>query len=238
MMTTGSRVPIKNHILAALPEPDREKLLAHLEVFSLTHSIVLYEMGDSIKYIYFPNSGMVSLISHTPQGETLEVGIIGNEGVVGLSVFLETKFSPYRTLVQGAGEALRMKADRFIDECNRLTSLQRLMRHYTQARINQLTQTSICNRFHTIETRLCRWLLQCQDWMQSDELPLTQDLLAYMLGTHRPGVTLAAGALQTAGLIQYHRGQIIILDRERLQEASCDCYLIIREAVDWLANTT
>jgi CRP-like cAMP-binding protein len=228
---------IENRILAALPDSEREQLLAHLEPFTLDHSAVLYDMGDRIEYVYFPNSGMVSLISHTEEGETLEVGIVGYEGIVGLSVFLEAYESQYRTLVQSTGQAFRMKADIFQSECERRASLRSLIRRYTHARMTQITQAAICNRFHTLEARLCRWLVQSQDCVKSDELELTQDFIAMMLGTHRPGVSLTAGILQTAGLIRYSRGHITILDRQRLEASSCECFKVIRHAIDGFTKT-
>jgi CRP-like cAMP-binding protein len=187
-------------------------------------------------YVYFPNTGMVSLVSIIEDGSTLEVGITGYEGVVGLSVFLGVEESQYRLLVQGKGEAFSMKAETFKAECNREPSLQKLMLRYTQALMTQITQSAICNRFHDVESRLCRWLLQSQDCMRSSELHLTQDFLATMLGVHRPGVTIAAGILQSAGLIHYNRGRIAILDRKRLESASCECYGVIKEAFSWLPD--
>lgn len=223
---------VENRILAALPVPDREQLIARMEPFTLDHSAVLHDIGDHIKYVYFPNSGMVSLISLTEEGETLEVGITGYEGVVGLSVFLEAYESQYRTLVQGSGHAFRMKADDFLSECERRAPLRRLVRRYTHARITHITQSAVCIRFHTLEARLCRWLLLSQDCVKSDELELTQDFIAMMLGTHRPGVSLTAGTLQNEGLIRYSRGHITILDRERLEASSCECYKVIKNSLD------
>jgi CRP-like cAMP-binding protein len=229
--------PIENLILSALPDSEREQMLAHMEPFTLDHSAVLYDIGDRVEHVYFPNSGMVSLISHTEEGETLEVGIVGYEGMIGLSVFLGAYESQYRTLVQSAGDALRMKSDVFIAECDRRASLPSLMRRYTQMRMTQIIQASICNRFHTLEARLCRWLLQSQDCVNSSELELTQDFIAMMLGTHRPGVSLTAGMLQNAGLIRYSRGHITILDRQRLEASSCECYKIIRQAINRFSKT-
>jgi CRP-like cAMP-binding protein len=223
---------IENRILAALPGSDRDQLLALMEPFTLEHSSVLYDIGERVGYVYFPNSGMVSLISHTEEGETLEVGIVGYEGLVGLAVFFESYESQYRTLVQSTGFAFRMRANAFLSECDRRAPLQSLIRRYTQARMTQITQAAICIRFHTLEARLSRWLLQSQDCVKSNELELTQDFIAMMLGTHRPGVSLTAGMLQNAGLIHYSRGHITILDREQLEASSCECYGVIRHAID------
>jgi CRP-like cAMP-binding protein len=228
---------IENRILATLPAAEREPLLAHLEPFTLDHSVVLYEIGDRIEYVYFVNSGMVSLISITEDGDLLEVGIIGYEGLVGLSVFLETTASQYRTLVQSTGEAFKMKADIFTAECDHRPALRSLIRRYTHARMTQIIQAAVCNRFHSLEARLCRWLLQSQDIVKSNELELTQDFLAMMLGVHRPGVSMVAGTLQNAGLIRYSRGHITILDRQRLEASSCECYKIIRQAIEGVAKT-
>ena len=237
MNSTPSGPPIENRILAALPDSERAPLLAHMESFRLDHSAVLYEIGDRIEYVYFVNSGMISLISITEEGEILEVGVVGHEGMVGLSVFLEAGESKYRTLVQGQGAAFRMKADSFTAECDRRAPLRRLMRRYTNVWMIQITQAAVCNRFHTLEARLCRWLLQSQDIMKSNELELTQDFLAMMLGVHRPGVSMVAGTLQTAGLIRYSRGHITLLDRQRLEASSCECYRVIRQAIDNFTRT-
>jgi CRP-like cAMP-binding protein len=225
-----------NRLLAALSPENYERLTPHLESFHLKHSAVLAEIGDRMEYVYFLTSGMISLVSHTDEGGTLEVGITGYEGFVGLSVFLGVDDAQYRLLVQGEGEAFRIKAKTFKAECHRETSLHTIMLRYTQALMTQITQAAICNRYHDVEARLCRWLLQSQDCMRSSELQLTQDFLAMMLGVHRPGVTIAAGILQSAGLIQYNRGHITILDRNRLESASCDCYRVIKEAFSWLPD--
>ena len=231
-----SHSPIENRILAALPSLDREQMLAHLEPFSLNHSEVLYETGDPMQYVYFVNSGMVSMVSTTEEGNTLEVGIIGYEGVVGFVVFLGAEATRYRFVVQGTGDALRMTADKFKAACEQRSSLRGLILGYTQARMTQITQAAICNHFHSIESRLCRWLLESLSCMKSNELELTQDFLAMMLGTHRPSITIAAGILQSAGMIRYNRGHITVLNRRALEEASCECYRVIRRALNWFAE--
>jgi CRP-like cAMP-binding protein len=233
-MSNETHTEVKNRILAALPEQERSQFLAHLEPFHLKHSAVLNEIGDRVEYVYFPNSGMVSLVSHTQEGGTLEVGIVGYEGIVNLSVFLGIDESQYRLLVQGEGDSLRMKTGAFRAECERGASLQTTLRRYTQAMLTNITQAAICNRFHDVEARLCRWLLQSQDCMRSNELQLTQDFLAIMLGVHRPAVSIAAGVVQMAGLIKYNRGHITVLDRNGLEAASCECYGVIKEAFNWL----
>lgn len=226
----------RNRLLAALPSESFNRLTPHLETFYLQYSVVLAEVGDRLEYVYFPNTGMVSLLSHTEDGGTLEVGITGPEGVTGLSVFLGVDESQYRLIVQGKGDAFKMKAETFKAECNREPALQKNILLYTQALMTQVTQAAICNRFHDVEARLCRWLLQSEDSMRSSELHLTQDFLATMLGVHRPAVTLAAGILQSAGLIQYNRGRIAILDRDRLESSSCECYEVVKKAFSWLPD--
>jgi CRP-like cAMP-binding protein len=230
-MNTKIRTAIENRILGALPDHERRHLLRYLEPFPLAAGAALYESGDLIKHVYFVNSGIVSLVVNTAEGDTLEVGIVGYEGVVGYSVYLDSDESPFKMLVQAGGNAFRMSAGTFKNECKRRGSLERIIRRYTLARMTQITQAAICNRFHTIEARLCRWLLESQDCMHSDNIYLTQSFLALMLGTHRPTVTLAAGVLQDAGLIDYSRGRVTILDRPRLEAATCECYRITRKAL-------
>lgn len=233
MNTHSSHLPIENRLLAALPEKAQAQLLPHLQSFPLVLSTVLYDIDDPIQYVYFPNSGMISLLSHTAEGETLELGIIGKEGMAGIAVFLGEKRAQHRHLVQGQGEALRMKADLFKAKCEELPSLIPVLHKYVHALLTKLNQLVLCNRFHSSEERLCRWLLQCQDCMQADELHLTQEFLAFMLGVHRPAVTLAARLLQSAGLIRYSRGNLKILDQEGLEAVSCECYKVVRNAINW-----
>jgi CRP-like cAMP-binding protein len=232
MNNIDSLIHTGNHILASLTKQDREGLLSDLEPVSLRLSQVLYEMGDVIDYVYFPNSGMCSLVCHTEEGGSLEVGIVGYEGMVELSAFFGGNISQYRVIVQGEGVAWRMRAGAFRQAFKQACSLQTTMQSYIQVVIAQITQSAICSHFHLIESRLCRWLLLCQDVVQSNELQLTQEFLSYMLGSRRAGVSVAAGALQSQGLIEYNRGHITILDRERLEAASCECYGTIRKALD------
>jgi CRP-like cAMP-binding protein len=229
MNKTDSRVTVKNHILSSLSEKDCDELLSDLQPVSLTLSQVIYEMGDTIDYVHFPNSGMCSLVSHTKDGNSLEVGMVGHDGVIDLAAFLGDEKIQYRVIVQGEGDALRVRADAFKKACKQSDSLRTVMLRYTQAVMAQLNQAALCNRFHPIESRLCRWLLQSQDVVQSNELQLTQEFISYMLGVRRAGITVAAGAVQSLGLIRYNRGHITILDREGLKVASCECYEIISE---------
>jgi CRP-like cAMP-binding protein len=221
----------ENLILSALPIDVRNQLLSQLESVSLTYSEVLYEIDDPINHVYFPTSGMVSLVSTTREGQSLEVGIVGCEGYVGLPIFLDDSVSPYRMIVQAEGTALRMKVAAFKALCDQHASLQELLHRYAQLLMREITQSALCICFHHLEARFCRWLLVCQDKVKSDEFHLTQEFLADMLGVRRAGVTVAAGAIQSLGLIRYNRGTITIADREGLMAASCECYGISREAI-------
>ena len=224
-----SSVHVKNYILSSVSENDRDELLPDLQLVSLRHSEVLYEMGDAIDYVHFPNSGMCSLVSHTKDGDSLGVGAVGYDGIIDLAAFFGDETIQYRVIVQSEGDALRVSAAAFKKACKRSDSLRAVLLRYTQAVITQLNQAAVCNRFHPVESRLCRWLLQCQDLVRSGELQLTQEFIAYMLGVRRAGITVAAGAIQSLGLIHCNRGHITIVDREGLKAASCECYEIISE---------
>jgi CRP-like cAMP-binding protein len=217
-----------------LPADIRNQLLSQLEPVHLPFSEVLYEIDDPVDYIYFLNSGMVSMVSSTYEGESLEVGIVTYEGYLGLPIFLKDTASAYRMIVQAEGNALRMKVDTFKAMCNEHARLQEVLHRYTQSLIREVTQSALCICFHQLEARLCRWLLFCQDAVKSETLHLTQEFLADMLGVRRAGVTGAAGTIQDKGLISYSRGRITILDRQGLEAASCECYKAIKEAFAWL----
>ena len=234
MSATESNAPIENRILLHLPATDREQLLPGLEPVRLNFGQVLYSMGAAIDYVYFHNRGMSSLISYTEEGGNIEVGMVGYEGVTGLQVFLGTGLSDHHAVMQLADDCLRMPADQFRQACAQLASLRAVMLRYTQAMMTQLTQSVVCARFHSIEQRLCRWLLISQDAVRSDDIRLTQEFLAAMLGVNRPGVTIAARLIQSVGMIDYNRGRIRILDRQGLEAASCECYGVIRNAFGWL----
>ena len=225
---------IANRILLNLTPADRKPLRAALEPIHLPFGQVLYNIGSAIDFVYFHNTGMSSLISYTQEGGRIEVGMVGYEGVTGLQAFLGTGISDHYAVMQLADEGLRMPADQFKQACAALPSLQTMMLRYTQTMMTQFTQSVVCTRFHSIEQRLCRWLLTSQDAVRSDEIRLTQEFLAAMLGVNRPGVTLAARLLQNAGLIDYRRGLILILDRQGLEAASCECYAVIAGAFGWL----
>ena len=229
---TDPRTKIENRLLRALPGKEYKHLIAHLEQVPLTFAEVLYEPGDTIEYVYFPNVGIISLLSTVEDRSTLEIGVIGNEGMVGISVLLGVNTSPTRVLVQGEGSAMKMKAAAFRKAVNGDGSLQRLLHLSAHALMTQISQSVACNRFHTVEARLARWLLMTHDRMGTDEFRLTQQFLSDMLGVRRVGVTNAATALQKDKLITYSRGRITVLNRAGLEAASCKCYSIIKAEYD------
>jgi CRP-like cAMP-binding protein len=228
------REPINNQLLAALSGAEYQRLTPHLEPVTLSFGEILYEPGETIRHIYFPNHGLVSLLSMVEERSTLEVGVVGKEGMVGISVFLGASSSLNRALVQGAGTALMMKAGALRKHVGHEGPLPELLRLYTHSLLAQVSQTAACNRFHAVEARLARWLLMTHDRLQTDEFRLTQEFLSDMLGVRREGVTGAARALQQKKLISYVRGQITVLDRTGLEAASCKCYELVR--VDDLAK--
>jgi CRP-like cAMP-binding protein len=225
---------IENQILAALPRQEYERILPHLEhvTFSLGESI--YESGKHMKHIYFPTTSIVSLLYTMENGASAEIGVVGNEGVVGIALFMGGDTAPNRAIVQSAGDALKMKAAALRNEFIRAGMFQLLLLRYTQALITQISQTAVCNRLHTIEQQLARWLLLSHDRLQSDELKMTQELIANMLGVRRAGVTYAAGRLQAEGLIEYTRGRIMILNRVGLEATVCECYQVVKDEYDRL----
>jgi CRP-like cAMP-binding protein len=240
LLMTGSADkpnPLENRILAALPREEQDRLRALLEPVTLTRSQVLYEREGPLNYAYFPQSSLVSLVSWTEEGAQLEVGLVGNEGMVGLPVLLGGKRALHRAIVQVPDGALRMRVDKLRAEFKRGGPLSDLLLGYTHYVLGQTTQSAICNRFHNTEERLCRWLLMARDSLGSKTLPLTQEFLAQMLGARRPGVTITAGLLQSAGLIRYRRGHITITDPEGLESAACECYRILKEQSDGFLNT-
>jgi CRP-like cAMP-binding protein len=220
--------PVTNRLLAALSGKEYQRLQPHLEQVALSFGEILYEPGEIIRYVYFPNHGIISLLSLAEERSPLEVGIVGNEGMVGIPVFLGAAASLNRALVQGAGTALRMKAGDMRKYVGHEGRLPNLLRQYTYSLLAQISQTAACNRFHTVEARLARWLLLTHDRLQSNEFPLTQQFLSDMLGVRREGVTSAARILQRERLISYVRGEIMILNRAGLEAASCKCYEIVK----------
>jgi CRP-like cAMP-binding protein len=218
-----------NQLLAALSIEDYQRLAPHLELVTLRPQQVLYEVGEPILNVYFPNRSIISLINTMEDGATIEVGLVGREGMVGIPVILDDDVSIHRAFVKIPDTALRVRADILKAEFNQGGTLQRLLLRYTQLLLVQLSQAAACNRFHTIEERLARQLLLIQDSLQTSEFPLTQEFLAQILGTRRSGVTVAAGAFNQAGMIRYSRGRITILNREGLEATSCECYQVIRK---------
>jgi CRP-like cAMP-binding protein len=229
---TALRAPPTNRLLAALPRDEYRRLLPKLEPFPLVFGEVIYEPGDLIRHIYFPISGIISLLATVEDRASLEVGIVGREGMVGLPAFMGVKTSRNRAVVQGGGAAMRMKARAFRNECDDGGSLPRLLRRYTHTRLTQIAQGAACNRFHPIDARLARWLLMTRDRMETDEFQLTQEFLSNMLGVRREGVNKAAGALQKQRLISYSPGTLTTLNRAGLEAAACQCYGVITEEYD------
>lgn len=218
-----------NRLLAALPETDYQRLIPHLEQVDLELGKVLYQVGEPIDYVYFPHSSLVSLVMVLQDGSTAEVGLVGGNGMVGVPVVLGSDISFTLAIVQVADGAVRMRADQLKAEFRRGGALQALLLRYVQALLAQVSQTAACNRLHTLEARLARWMLLVQDAINSNELQLTQEFIAQMLGVRRSGVTVAAGALQQADLIHYNRGKITVLNRKGLEKVSCECYRVIEE---------
>lgn len=223
---------VANRILAALLEEEYARLFPHAELVHVEKGEILFMAGDRIERVFFPLSGMISLLSTTGNGATIEVAMVGSEGMVGLPVVMSIDKSPYEVMVQMAGDALVAGADDAKEEFKRGGRLHDMTLRYTHVLITQISQSAVCNRFHTVEKRLCRWLLVAHDCINSNTIDLTQETIAHMLGIPRTGVTMAAGSLQRAGLIRYSRGKIVILDREKLRATSCECYEIIKDEVD------
>ncbi|HWS99995.1 MAG TPA: Crp/Fnr family transcriptional regulator [Pyrinomonadaceae bacterium] len=229
-----SRFPAVNKILAALPRQEYAHLFAQLEPTHLARSKVLYEFGDPVRQAYFVTNGMVSLLSIAQNGATTEVSMVGNEGMLGVPIILGVDAAPYRVMVQLPGAALRLRAEVLRREFQRGGPLQALVLRYIHLLILQISQSASCNRFHTIEQRLCRWLLISRDRINSDRIDLTQEALSHMLGAPRSRVSLTVGTLKRAGLIQHARGSIVILDRTRLEMCACECYKVVTAGINYL----
>ena len=224
LMRVADRVPVANKLLAALPRAEHRRLLASLEPVTLAFGEILYEPGDAIRHVYFPNDSLVSLITLADRHLALEVGMVGREGMVGVAFALGIGVSPVRALVQGGGTAMRMKAAPFRRELRQSLPLQREVLLYTHELMVQVAQTAACNRFHVVEARLARWLLMTRDRVRSDHFRLTQEFIGHMLGVRRVGVTNAAHALKQRRLIDYSRGNIEIINGPGLEAAACACY--------------
>jgi len=232
------QIPQQNHLLAALPPGDYERLAPHLELIPLKLGEVLYEPGVRLRYVYFPTTSIVSLLYVMEDGASAEIAIVGNEGILGISLFMGGETTPSRAVVQSAGYGYRLKAQLLKDEFQRFGPMLHLLLRYTQALITQMAQTAVCNRHHSVDQQLCRWLLLSLDRLASNELSMTQELIANMLGVRREGVTEAAGKLQEARLISYRRGRITVLDRPGLEARCCECYEVVKKELDRLLPYT
>ena len=223
-----------NRILHALPAPERERLYPHLQLVPMSLGTVVYESGARLRHIYFPTNSIISLLYVLKDGESAEIAVVGNEGAVGVSLFMGGETTPSRAVVQSAGNAYRLSGSRLKQEFGRHGQMLTLLLRYTQSLITQMAQTAVCNRHHALDQQLCRWLLLSLDRLDGNELKMTQELIANMLGVRREGVTEAAGRLQKQGVIRYARGKITVLDRPRLEKLSCECYDVVKKETDRL----
>jgi CRP-like cAMP-binding protein len=228
--------PKQNHLLAALGQGDFERVAPHLELVDMPLGEALYESGGRLQHVYFPTTSIVSLLYVMEDGSSAEIAVVGNEGILGISLFMGGETTPSRAVVQSAGHGFRLKSQLLKQEFNRAGPMMHLLLRYTQALITQMAQTAVCNRHHSVEQQLCRWLLLSLDRLSSYELTMTQELIANMLGVRREGVTEAAGNLRRAGLIRYSRGRITVIDRERLEQEVCECYEVVKKEFDRLLS--
>lgn len=224
----------KNKLLASLPDEEFERWHPHLEPFEFTLGLVLYESGIVLSHVYFPTTAIVSLLNVMKDGSSAEVAVVGNEGIVGISLFMGGESTPSRAVVQSSGSGFRLKSRMIKEEFSRSVPVLHLLLRYTQALITQMAQTAVCNRHHSLDQQLCRWLLLSLDRLEGADLVMTQELIANMLGVRREGVTEAALKLQKAGLISYSRGRITVLDRPGMEERSCECYAVVKKEYDRL----
>lgn len=228
--------PKQNHLLAALPPSEFERIAPDLELVTLKLGEVLYESGGRLTHVYFPTDSIVSLLYVMENGASAEIAVVGNEGILGISLFMGGETTPSRAVVQSGGLGYRLRAQQLKQEFNRGGPMMHLLLRYTQALITQMSQTAVCNRHHSVDQQLCRWLLLSLDRLPSDELIMTQELIANMLGVRREGVTAAAGKLRDAGIIQYSRGRIKVLDRAKLEAQVCECYAVVKKEFDRLLS--
>jgi len=226
--------PLQNRLLAALPDAEWQRWLPKLEAVPLPLGSVLYESGGTLSHVYFPTTAIVSLLYVMESGASAEIAVVGNEGLVGISLFMGGDSTPSRAVVQSAGQGYRLAAAAMQQEFDRAGAAMHLLLRYTQALITQMAQTAVCNRHHSLDQQLCRWLLLSLDRLQGNELKMTQELIANMLGVRREGVTEGATRLQQAGLIRYARGHITVLDRAGLEARTCECYAVVRKEYDRL----
>ena len=236
-VSNRAKTRTNNRLLDALPSEEYARLLPGLQKVSFPLGEVVYEFGGHLDYVYFPTSAIVSLLYTMENGASAEMGLTGNDGVVGIALFMGGGTMPNRAVVQSAGDALRMKAKLLQDEFARGGKFQHLLLRYTQALITQISQTAVCNRLHSVDQQLCRWLLLSHDRVKADELIMTQELIADMLGVRREGVTVAAGRLQDDGAISYVRGHIKILNRAKLETTVCECYRVVKNEFDRLLGS-
>ncbi len=230
--------PRQNHLLAVLPHPESERLLPTLELVPLPLGKALYESGGRLDHVFFPTTAIVSLLYELENGASAEIAVVGNEGIVGIALFMGGGTMPNRAVVQSAGHGYRLQGLLLQQEFKRGGALQHLLLRYTLALLAQMAQTAVCNRHHTVDQQLCRWLLLSLDRLPANELSMTQELIANMLGVRREGVTEAAGKLQSAGLIRYNRGRITVLDRPGLERRVCECYDVVRQEFSRLLPDT
>ena len=235
-VTSPKPDPEQNRLLSALPPEVQERVYPQLELIPMALGMVLYESGDTMRHVYFPTNCIVSLLYVMQNGASAEISVVGNEGLVGISLFMGGESTPSRAVVQSGGYAYRLTGQSMKDEFNRHGETLALMLRYTQALITQMSQTAVCNRHHSIDQQLCRWLLLSLDRLTTNRLSMTQELIANMLGVRREGVTEAAGKLQKLGVIEYTRGEITVLDRAHLEYLSCECYSVVKKETDRLLS--
>lgn len=226
--------PQQNYLLAALSGIEQERLYPHLQLVPMPLGKVLYESGDVLRHVYFPTNSIVSLLYVLADGASAEISVVGNEGLIGIALFMGGETTPSRAIVQSAGSAYRLPAQMLKDEFHRNGEAQLLLLRYTQSLITQMAQTAVCNRHHSVDQQLCRWLLLSLDRLASNRLVMTQELIANMLGVRREGVTEAAGKLDKLGVIRYARGRITVLDRPKLERLCCECYAVVKKESDRL----
>jgi CRP-like cAMP-binding protein len=231
---TGTASPEQNHILEALPPAERARLFPHLKLVALPLGRVIYESGDKLQYIYFPTDSIISLLYVLEDGASAEIAVVGNDGAIGIALFMGGETTTNRAIVQSSGSAYQLTGTRLKQEFNRHGEVLHILLRYTQALITQMAQTAVCNRHHSVEQQLCRWLLLSLDRLPSSQLNMTQELIANMLGVRREGVTEAAGKLQKLGVITYSRGQIEVPDRGALERLCCECYGVVKRETDRL----
>jgi CRP-like cAMP-binding protein len=224
--------PQQNHLLASLSPDEHDRIYPHLRLVPMPLGKVLYEPGDALEYVYFPTDSIVSLLYVLESGASAEISVVGNEGLIGIALFMGGETTPSRAIVQSAGHAYRLAGHRLKDEFHRHGGMQLLLLRYTQSLLTQMAQTAVCNRHHSVDQQLCRWLLLSLDRLATPKLVMTQELIANMLGVRREGVTEAAGKLQKLGVIRYSRGQITVLDRPQLEQLCCECYAVVKRESD------